>query len=187
MQQLCDRCLLLTAGRNTFDGNTDETINRYLSNYTSENVNFGETEITPSIILHNMYLTQNGIVCDQIANTKEPLQIHFEYNILEPVNNLLIGFEIFTSQGILLCRSYDEEIFGVGHRDAGHYQSVYEFPANTFQPMIYYFSLISAIHQQTPLNRNKVVFPINLIEARESAIDLPGIIKPIGFWKTANE
>ena len=183
IQQLCGRCVLLANGQFAFNGTPDETINYYLTNLkTSSDIESG-FELTPTVVFKRMYLIQNGLLCNEIANTGLPITVHIEFEILEPTKDLLIGFEIFTSQGTLLCRTYDTEIFGIGYRPVGSFHDVYEFPENTFQPTTFYFSLIYAIHHETPLNRQKVVIPINMIEARKSDIDLPGIIKPTGYWK----
>jgi hypothetical protein len=109
--------------------------------------------------------------------------MHVHYELLEPVRNLLLGFDVYKSDGTQVYRTYDLLSTGLDERQPGRYESVYQLPADVFPSGTHYFDLVIGIHRHGWLTRGDVRLRLNLGGPALSDVHFPGIIAPIGEWR----
>lgn len=182
IQQLCHRALLVQGGRIAGDGLPAEIIEQYLENSFAnpipEPVNF-----KGMIRLKEMRLIQDGYEIGEFVDTHKPLRVIFRYDVLEPVRNLLFGFDIFSRDGVHIFRTYDLAAAGMGERPPGSYESVYELPGDSFNSGHYYLELVIGIHRRSWLSRGDIRLKMNLSGSRTSDVNYPGVVGPLGDWQ----
>ncbi len=182
IQQLCQRALLIQNGRVAIDASPAEAIERYLesssANPIPEPIVFGD-----KIRLKEMQLIQDGYRIGEFVDNHKALQVILRYDVLEPVKNLLFGFDIFSRDGVHLFRTYDLAAAGMGERTPGSYESVYELPANSFNSGYYYLDLIMGIHRHGWLSRGDIRLKMNFSGSEASDVTYPGILGALGSWR----
>lgn len=182
IQQLCRRALLIHAGQVTADGPTSKVIERYLEDSFAdpvpEPIEFGGT-----IRLKGLRLMQDGYEAGEFVDNGKPLRVIFQYDVLEPVKNLLFGFDMFSRDGVHIFRSYDLAAAGMGERLPGSYESVYELPANSFNSGQYYLNVLMGVHRRGWLTRGDIRLKLNFSGSVMIDVDYPGVVGPLGNWQ----
>ena len=125
-------------------------------------------------------------VGEYIDNTR-PFNIHIQYELHQPVENLLLGFDVFASDGTHIFRSYDLLADGLEQRDPGRYDSVLQLPGGLFQPGAYYFEFLAGLHRLRWLSRDTIKIRLHFDGPRHSDVDFPGVIGPHGQWIVTQE
>ena len=134
------------------------------------------------ICLNRLCVTQDGHPGGEILDHSRPLEVHVEYSILQPVRNLLLGFNVVSGAGVDLFRTYDMLACGLGERDPGSYESVFSLAGDALQPGSYLFEVVAGIHRQRWLSRGDVRLRLQMGGVRESDVDFPGAVAPLGDW-----
>ncbi len=182
IQRLCERAILIKGGRLAADGEPAQVIEAYLQDYYEEPlpepVTFGD-----KVRMKEIAFLQDGYTVSEMADFGKPLQICLRYDVLEPIRNLLLGFDIFSGDGTLLYRTYDMLAEGLDHRDPGAYESIYELPAGAFQSGAYFMELVIGIHRHGWLTRGDIRLKLDFGGPRAVDVWFPGVIGPIGVWQ----
>jgi lipopolysaccharide transport system ATP-binding protein len=181
IQRLCARVLLLQKGKLVASGPPSSIINRYLNDSllasTPNYIQLGEV-----LRVNKISVLQNGVPAGELVDAGQAFEIHVEYDVLHPLRNLLFGFNIITAEGTNLFRTYDLQGYGMGDRAAGPYRSVLQLPGGIFPAGFYFFEVMAGIHRERWLSKGDIRLRLNLGGVRESDIDYPGVVLPLGTW-----
>lgn len=186
IQRLCDRALLLQQGQLVATGAPAEVIETYLEQYFSdplpEPVTFGD-----KICLKELRVAQDGYDIGEFVDNRKPVTVHLRYDVLQPLKNLLIGFDVFSGDGTRIYRTYDLEAAGMDVRAPGAYESVYEVPADAFRPGHFYMDLVLGVHRQGWLSRGDIRLKLNFNGPSETDVKYFGVLGPLGRWRFARD
>ncbi len=186
IQRLCDRALLIKDGRLAVDGEPAGAIEAYLQDYYKEPLPEPVT-FNNKVRMKDITFLQDDHVVSEMADFGKPLQICLRYDVLDPIRNLLLGFDIFSGDGTHLYRTYDMLAEGLDHREPGAYESIYELPAGAFQSGAYFMELVIGIHRHGWLTRGDIRLKLDFGGPRAVDVWFPGVIGPIGAWQVNRE
>ena len=182
VQRLCARSLLLAQGRLAHSGPSAQVIEAYLQRAFSAPQS-GPQTFNDQVRLNGIQARQNGRETQELFDNSLALRVHVDYELLTPLRNLLLGFDLYAGDGSHICRSYDLATAGMGLRARGRYESVLELPAGLLQPDFYYLELLLAVHRHGWLSRGQVRLKLQGGGARATDVDYPGAIGPLGEWE----
>ncbi|MFO7661423.1 MAG: ABC transporter ATP-binding protein [Chloroflexota bacterium] len=182
IQRLCSRVLLFEGGRLNAEGSPSSTVNRYLNESLLESTR-NSIQLGYELRINELDVYQNGTPVGKILDSSQAFEIQVHYEILHPLRNLLLGFNVVAGDGTNLFRTYDMVDYGMGDRMPGPYQSVFQLPGRTFASGFYFFELFVGIHRVRWFSKGDIRLRLNLDEVRETDIDFPGVFSPIGTWK----
>jgi hypothetical protein len=166
-------------------GEPATTIKAYFeSDATPEYVDRQTRQAGEQLRIRALRVEQDGSVRDWCDYAK-PCEIRLVYEIYEPLNNLLLGFDLYTSNGVPVMRSYDLAGYGMGIREPGLYHSVCRLPGGLLQPGVYYVQLLAGVHRFPWISKEKITVDLKLVGGRETDVDYPGILLPQGEWEVA--
>lgn len=185
IQQLCHRALLIHGGHIVADGLPAAVIEQYLedssANPVPEPIVFSGK--AGAIRLKEIRLIQDGYEVGEFVDNHRALQLLFRYDVLEPVRNLLFGFDIFSRDGAHVFRTYDLAAAGMDERLPGSYESIYELPADSFNSGHYYLDLLMGVHRRGWLSRGDIRLKMNFSGSMASDVNYPGVVGPMGRWQ----
>jgi lipopolysaccharide transport system ATP-binding protein len=144
IRQLCQRAILIEAGRVTADGKSDEVVQHYLQGFSrAESPELLEKMILelppdPAIRLESVRLFQSDQLVTNSISNGEPLEIEIRYQVLERTTGLRVYFDLCDSEDTLLFRSFnDEQAEGIPTVVLGRYVSRAVINADLLSPTKY--------------------------------------------------
>lgn len=181
IQRLCSSAYLIDQGQLAAQGETNEVIRTYLQESFSEPLD--EPIVLGDIIcLRQITVLQDEFRVGEYVDNNRPLQLRIRYDLLQPVRNLQLGFDIFSRDGAHLYRTYDMAAVDGPLRSPGSYESVYILPAGALRTGFYYFELVVGVHRHGFLSRGKIRVKLNFDSVRETDVTLPGVVGELGQW-----
>jgi lipopolysaccharide transport system ATP-binding protein len=170
VRRLCDRTILLKAGRVEADGPTEGVLATYLEGEMGDDSAVAEGESldqhTRQHLLHptRVFRAQRFAVVDDqgVPRTRfgsdEPVDLVLDYEVEEPVSELKIVFEIVDEYGYVILRTEtdDNASSGLPHvSQPGVYRSRCRLPANLFGERRFYVNahLIAQSLQHVDIDR----------------------------------
>jgi hypothetical protein len=178
---LCGRALLFDGGRLVADGPPAAVVARYLDRAAAgslpEAARLGE-----ELCLRRLVVMQDDAPAGEWLDRSRPFEIHLRYDVLQPVRNLLLGFNVVAGDGATLFRTYDMLAAGLGERQAGSYESIFRVPGGLLSAGHYFFEVFAGLHRQRWLSKGDVRLHLNLGGGRETDVDFPGVVAPLGEW-----
>lgn len=181
VQRLCRRALLLQKGRLVAEGAPATIVGRYLSDALAATT-LEPVELGRQVRMNRLTVTQDGVPAGEFLDSERPFEVHVHYDILEPVRNLLLGFNVVAGDGIALFRTYDMLTYGLGERAPGAYESVFQLPGKLLPAGHYFFEVVVGIHRLRWLSKGDIRLRLNLGGTRETDVDFPGVMSPVGSW-----
>lgn len=181
IQRLCDRALLLQKGRLVAGGAPSAIVGRYLSDALAAST-LEPVELGQQVRMNRLSVTQNGAPAGEFLDSEQSFEVHVHYDILEPLRNLLLGFNVVAGDGISLFRTYDMLTYGLGEREPGAYESVFQLPGKVLPAGHYFFEVVVGIHRLRWLSKGDIRLRLNLGGPRETDVDFPGVFSPVGNW-----
>lgn len=186
IQQLCQRVLLIQDGLVAADGPPAMVIERYLENVSTNPVP-EPIVFDDKIRLKEMQVIQDGYEIGEFVDNHKPVQVILRYDILEPLRNLLLGFDVFSRDGVHIFRTYDLASAGMGERVPGAYESIFELPADAFNSGHYYFDLVMGVHRHGWLSRGDIRLKLNFAGPVLIDVHYPGIVGSLGSWQVRTD
>jgi lipopolysaccharide transport system ATP-binding protein len=181
IQRLCQRALLLRKGRLAAAGAPSSIVNDYLSDALAtsalEPVAWGQ-----QLRVNRLSVSQNDAPAGDFLDSEYPFEIHVHYDVLRPLRNLLLGFNVVAGDGIVLFRTYDMLTYGLGEREPGGYESVFQLPGGLLPPGNYFFEVVVGIHRLRWLSQGEIRLRLNVGGARQTDVTFPGVLSPVGSW-----
>ena len=192
VQRICSQVMLLEDGRISSAGSPDDVIGNYLSRETGDEAEFvwsSEARARIPGILRPMRLTlkrENGELSNRFKTT-EPVNIEYEYEVLEAVSNLHVGISLSTSKGEIFCVAWDESGGNTDlhyKRKAGRYISRCTFPADVFANVGLMVGVYSGVHGAEKTFRDPEVLNIYFDAASSLGEFGRTLIRPRLDWLT---
>lgn len=181
IQRLCNRALLFQNGQLAASGPPAAIVDHYLSDALAAS-SLEPVELGRQIRINQLTVIQNNLPAGEFLDSDCPFEINIHYDLLEPVRNLLLGFNVIASDGIALFRTYDMLSYGMGEREPGSYESVLKIPGGFLPAGHYFFEVVVGIHRLRWLSKGDIRLRLNLGGARGTDVDFPGVISPVGSW-----
>lgn len=183
VNNLCSTAILIERGRVEYAGAPSDVVVAHLGGIPrSERTDFRGAVADGPIRLDKICVRQNGRQVHELLDSTKPFEVAIQYHVLEPVSNLLLGFDVISASGAALFRSYDLETCGLGPRLPGDYESVCRFKARLFNSGSYFLNLLLGIHRARWLSRGSVAMRLNFGSLRETDVDYLGALHPPGEW-----
>jgi lipopolysaccharide transport system ATP-binding protein len=111
---LCTRVIELTAGRVTNQGDPDEVVDAYLKSNTDAGSG-GEWKPQGGLgddrarLVAVRVCDAGGNPCDQFS-TREPIVVEMDVDLVEPPEDLCIGFELVSANGAIVWRTFQTDV-----------------------------------------------------------------------------
>jgi lipopolysaccharide transport system ATP-binding protein len=184
MQSLCTKIFLLKSGSLVETGTPSKVIVSYLrgsSVDTKESIDLSVED--ENIKVKKIVVEQDGYSLGAPLRVDDEVLVHVYYTVKKAVPRVLLGFDVFSAEGIHLFRTYDATVQGLNERNPGEYVSTVTFLPNMFQFGSYYLNFILGIHRTGKwMSRNDVRLKINFEGVRVTDVDYPGALQPQGAW-----
>jgi lipopolysaccharide transport system ATP-binding protein len=110
---LCNRGILLSRGEMKLDGNAGVVVKQYLMDGIEHGAEvIWDPKVAPGnnlIRLNSVRLKKNDGEVTQEFLSSEPILIQLEFNLRKKANDLVIGFDLKTSEGFVVMRCYHND------------------------------------------------------------------------------
>ena len=196
--RLCQRTILLNAGRLQIDDSSERVVRAYLhaEKATKAERRWDDMSEAPGdevIRLCSIRIrTKDGGV-NQMVNIREPVGIEMEYEVLQPSYELLIYYHVFNEQGIEAFETIDTDPnWRKKPRPVGRYFSTAWIPGNFLSEGMYYLS--PGIRTLNPYVRRFRVDDaiamqvVDNMDGQGARVDFPGkmrgVVRPLLTWQT---
>jgi len=183
VQNLCSKVFLMKSGHLVETGEPSKVIGDYLKGSSEDskqsiNINLDHEAIK----IKKIVLEQDGCHEGAPFRIDEEVRVQVYYTVKRPLGKILLGFDVISTDGFHLFRTYDAITHGLTEREPGEYVSTITFHPQTFQYGTYYLDFILGIHNNCWITRNQIRLRMSYEGARVTEIDYPGSIQPQGSW-----
>jgi lipopolysaccharide transport system ATP-binding protein len=153
VRHLCDRVMLVRAGKLASDGPANVVVEQYLSTVNSSHSRRALEDAIkaltpdPSFRLDAVSLLQDGQeIFDQISSGS-PLDVVIRYTVLQRTRGLRVFFDLMDTEETLLFRSFHDEVGdGAATLNPGGYVSRARIPADVLAPTRYRLHVLATIY-----------------------------------------
>ncbi|MGB9714855.1 MAG: ABC transporter ATP-binding protein [Thermodesulfovibrionales bacterium] len=187
--QLCTKAFWLENGQIKINGVTNEVVASYLSSGIKGQAVWFNSSVLNSD-LEVKFISARLLSSDNqptgVVHFDEPFKVEISYEIIKPIRNLSIAYQLFDSHGNLVFESMDSDMpdWKDCVREPGQYSSICEAHAFLLKPGRYYLSIVSFIerikiieHQEKVLTFDLSTIGYNMNPGRL------GIVSPVFFWE----
>ncbi len=165
---LCQRAIVLQAGRVLCDGLADDCVKAYLGTDTGES-DYGQLAekvaqlpLHPAFQLHKVDVYQHDRPTLLVGNG-QPVTVEVEYEVRQPLTGLRVYFDVCDEWGDILIRSFhDEHQAQVPVTLPGRYRSQATIPANLLAPRAYALTVRGSLHEGGTLTGPGVSFELHV-------------------------
>lgn len=183
IQNLCTRVFLLENGKLILTGNPAQVITDYLERSSVTEFNTTDLNLADDkFLIKDILIQQNNMTNPALLDPHEDVKVIVRYAIKATVRRVLLGFDLFSSDGLHLFRTYDLAYFGMDDRTPGDYISTLTLPAGLFQCGTYFIDFVLGIHRKGWTSRSEVRLKLTFEGPRISDVDYPGIFQSTGRW-----
>ncbi len=135
VRKLCHTGLLMQNGTLALCSDIESVANAYMSDLTTQDGSVvwdaQSAPRTEEVRLLGASIVNDAGECTAFLNCRKPFSIVIEYEVLEQVKGLRIGFGMQSVHGVTLCGSNDPEAWLEPERPPGRYISRVTFPGYT--------------------------------------------------------
>ena len=196
VRQLCQKAIWLENGRVRYSGQTEDVIRAYLASEQRSgsalalNNAIAEQPADPAFKMKLVDVLQDGISTTELYSG-QPVQIRFEYEVLQDVAGLHVYFILCDLDGSMIFESLHNgdaaEHLPVVKR--GKYISVAEIPANFLSGRGYELQIQAAIQgvrafYKAPPSINIEVHNAGAVNRAYAGYNTPGKLAPLIPWRT---
>lgn len=182
IQRLCRTVYLLNQGQLIASGDPLQVINTYLEKSSLDPAEL-DSFTADEICLNRVVLLQAEQEIGEYADQGKPITIQFEYELPQPVHDLLLGFDLTTADGTHIFRTYDLQEYGLGTRKTGQYVSICQLPAGFLPSGYYYLDILLGIHRRKWLSRGQFRIRFHVSGVASYDVDFPGMLLPLTEWQ----
>lgn len=189
IMRLCTRAFLLDGGELVKSGAPSEVVSDYVESSSATKLTGLEKEIAQGPIrLKQITITQDGHDAQEFLDNGKPFEVRIKYDLLSPARDVLLGFDVLTSDGTVIFRTYDMLAVGMGERQPGSYESVCEFPGKFFKMRSYHMHFLVGIHRMVGwLSKDKISMRLNFDGLKDWDVTFEGFLLPRGEWSVNAE
>jgi lipopolysaccharide transport system ATP-binding protein len=190
LRSLCNRGLVLDKGNLILDTDTETAVREYLSDDSAMEAQVVWTETdapsTPEIRFLKAYILDDEGQYAPVIDCRKDFSIALEYEVLQPISGLRIGFFMRNAEGVGMCGSNDPEAWANLTREPHRYVSRCDFPGYTLNAGKYsVFFGADAPPNSHPsfVTPYCLSFTIEDVEGHGPFKDkLPGVVRPKLKW-----
>jgi lipopolysaccharide transport system ATP-binding protein len=193
VRRLCEKTIWIDNGRVVAYGNTDSTVDKYLS--SNEQGGGGEFRVSSRDLapgdrrvrlLAVSVKNQHGEVTDTVT-IESGFNLELEYELTIRMENLRVGYRVIASDGTVVFSSADTDPEGLGiSRESGIYVSRCTIPGNLLNSGLYYVTVACDRPMQEKLffAENIVSFTVQLTGGVGGSVPdgRLGILRPLLKW-----
>jgi len=198
IRHLCDRALLISAGRKVLDGDCGDVIERYLLEGAGGSVQgvspselISRLPADPAFRFRKVEVRQDDRLSSSVLSGK-PTELVVEYDVLQPTAGLMVCFELRDVDGTLIFESFHNGSQPpVPVVQAGHYRSRATIPADFLAGRVYHLRVSAAIHgirdcvpKPSPLQFKLEVTAVRSVNRAYPGYATPGKLAPLIAWHT---
>ncbi len=145
IRSICSRAILLSAGKIVFFGPTNQCVDGYLCSTSDDmQAEINTTRVSrPSGVAHDTTLRITRIMIDTptgraVLYTGEPITLVIEFIVIEPLEDVIIGWGIHSSDGARLFECSSIDSYGpIALIKPGKYSIRSVIPSNPLNPGLY--------------------------------------------------
>ena len=196
--RLCQRAILLDAGKVAEDGPANTVANTYLKSSTSMSVirEWPNPESAPGgdvARLNSVRLRTEDGNSSEMIDIRTPFRIEVEYEVLKPDYVLLPYIKLFTEQGIQAFTTIDNDPeWRKRNRPVGRYVSMVNIPANLLsEGTIYVQSCLITLDPHLPQFSERDVLAFQIVDSNDGDSaradwvgPMSGVVRPLLKWDT---
>lgn len=197
--RMCERVILLNAGRKILDGPPHDVVRQYLQGDGEVSSDGRNWEIDDAPGGNYVRLTGAKVLgidgkTSHSHDIRNPIKVEIEYQVLESGFNLMPTISLSNHEGVLLCVLLDQdEAWRKQKRAAGKYISRVTVPGNFLcEGQIYINVIMWTLEPSRHMEFNeREVLTFQVIDSFEGGSargewrdDLPSAIRPIFNWET---
>lgn len=170
VKNLCNKGILLDAGRITKQGELDEVIDVYFDNpflNVDESIEkkINKLPVDESFSFLSICITQNGKKIGSFVGNANSIDIELSYQIKKRERGFRVYFDICDGQGDLIFRSFnDEQNTGESIVEAGEYVSKVSIPANILGPTKYILVINATIFNVRCCTGEGIKIPLSVAQ-----------------------
>ena len=190
VKSLCDRAIMLENGGLTFDGGTNETINRYLKGETGIETRrvFKGKGIENIFSINSMAIQSAGKSIEAPLEEDDQIELTSEIFISDPnPNRLSITYHLNNEIGEPLF-SFSNQSEPLAQLKCGKNEITCIFPKSFFQSGSFYLSIFIVLDSKQSIFSERDIFTFTIVDSsRKIGVYMgrePGNIRPIFEWKT---
>jgi lipopolysaccharide transport system ATP-binding protein len=153
IQQLCQRSLLLNSGSLIAENNSEDVIDLYMQQGSTEASKYSLREIIQRLPkddafeLENISILQNNQQVNDIVQSGASIDVSVTYRVFRKTTGLRVFIDLCDDQELLLFRSFhDEDCSVVPVTEPGRYTSKASIPAHLLAPLKYDLRIQCGIH-----------------------------------------
>lgn len=189
VSQLCTRCLVLSDGKISFDGNPNKAIAKYLA---SEYEYFGARLIKKNankiMQIRKIIISNDGKKPSGILDTGEQIRVGIEYDVNKNVSNSVVYASISSVEGTVLLKTTDFDK-KQKKKNKGKYTSYFILPSYLINVGRYLLSVGCEIPDKNKLEREVFdevdAFQFECVDKSGKLDDFgSGILAPRYRWMT---
>jgi lipopolysaccharide transport system ATP-binding protein len=196
--RMCERVILLDAGRKIFDGPTQEVISKYLKGdedsvafrkWTTESAPTGDVARLNSICVRDELGNANEAI-----DIRQNIRIEINFDVIKPGYVLLPTFSLWSEDGICVLDAVDlDPEWRERNRPIGNYIATALIPGNMFGEVTFSVSTgmltlqpkFSRQYRQTDVIKFRIIDSVNFDSARgDWTGNLQGFMRPKLKWIT---
>jgi lipopolysaccharide transport system ATP-binding protein len=184
IQSLCTRALVLRKGSLFMQGPPPDAVTAYLGEHAVRKWVATRTQECGPVRIDCVSVSQDDLLDTEIYLPDKPVEVAVDYEIVSALENLLLGIDVFSSDGTHLFRNYDLSAAGMGARQPGRYTSILRLPAGFFQNQSYLVELIAGVHRTNGwISRNSISLRISFEGPHTTDVAYPGVLQAQGNWQ----
>ncbi len=196
--RLCNRAILLDAGRIVADGPSAEIVKAYLNSETgtlAEKI-WQDPATAPRGEVGRLKAVRILDANNRVSETVDihrPVAIDMEFEVLRPGSFLMPYHHLYNEEGIMLFSAHDTDpSWQQRPRPAGHYRSTAWIPGNLLsEGTVYVNSGLLDLDANVPQFYERTVVAFQVVEKTEGASarggfagNMGGIVRPLLDWTT---
>jgi len=167
--QLCERTLWLDEGRLRLTGLSSDVVAAYLSSGTEGQAIWRNPSTTPRGMEVQLKSARLLLADNQPTATVDfdsPFRIELAYDVIEPIRDLSVAYQLLDSQGNLVFEAMDTDMpeWKGQVRRPGRYVATCLVPGYLLKPGRYHLSLVSFVERVKIIERQEGVLTFNVSE-----------------------
>lgn len=169
VRSLCNKGILLEQGSIAKTGDLQDVIDAYFENpFLEKNLDLDEKirklPSDSSFELKSISITQNGEEINRIVGNAKPIEIHIKYKMKRAEIGFRVYYDICSSDGELIFRSFNDEQEGMTRVTPGEYECITGIPANILGPTNYILMIHTTVFNERSCTGDGIKIPLSVVQ-----------------------
>jgi lipopolysaccharide transport system ATP-binding protein len=187
--ELCGRALWLEHGRIKLDGNPSDVVSSYLSQGSEGKAVWRNDSVRADrkeAYIDSVRLLSNDNQPASVMAFDSSFKVEITYDVLEPIRDLSVTYQVFNSQGTMLFESMDTDLpeWKGRTREPGRYLAVCKVPEYLLKPEQYYMSVVSFVENVKIIEVHQGILTFDVSEMGYNLNPgRRGVLSPVLEWE----